>query len=76
MEDVNDHKKRVCAADWPTFMYDFSRGYDPNNMDLGLCCGLILVCVSGRHYSDQIVNGISGFPSYLHRTIIGTWDAV
>jgi hypothetical protein len=66
MEDVKDHKIHVCASHWPTFMYNFSEKYDPNNTDLGLCCGLILVRVSVLHYFDQIVDGITGFPTHLH----------
>jgi hypothetical protein len=76
MEDVNDRKIRVRASHWPTFMYNFSEKYDPDNMDLGLCRGLILVRVSVLHYFDQIVDGITGFPTHLHRTIISAWDTL
>jgi len=48
------------------FMYNFAEGYDPNNRDLGLCHGLILVWVSVRPYFDQIVDGTTGFPAHLH----------
>ncbi len=74
MEDVNNHKIRVHTSHWPTFMYNFTEGYDPNNMDLSLCHGLILVRVGVSRCFDQIVDGITGFPTHLHRTIIGTWD--
>jgi hypothetical protein len=76
MEDVNDCKIRVHASHWPTFMYNFTQGYDPDNRDLGLCHGLILVQVSVHPYFDQIVDGTTGFPAHLHQTIIGIWDTL
>ena len=76
MEDVNDRKIRVRASHWPTFMYNFAEYYDPDNTDFGLCRGLILVRVSGRHYFDQIVDGVTGFPAHLHRTIISARDTL
>ena len=45
MDDVNDGLIRVRASKWPAFMYDFSKGYDPNNKDFGLCRGELLVRV-------------------------------
>ncbi|SRR6266851_5065153 len=74
MEDVKDRKIRVCASHWLTFMYNFMKDYDSDNTDFGLCCGLILVHVSGYCYFDQIVDGVTGFPTHLHWTIISTWD--
>ena len=76
MEDVNNHKIRVHASHWPMFMYNFTEGYNPNNTDLGLCYGLILVCIGVSHCFDQIVDGITGFPTHLHQTIISTWDTI
>ena len=76
MEDVNNHKIHICASHWPTFMYNFTEKYNPNNMDLGLCHGLILICISVHHYFDQIVDGITGFLTHLHRTIISAWDTL
>ena len=76
MEDVNDHKIHVHASHWPTFMYNFAKDYDSDNTDFGLCHGLILIHVSGHRYFDQIVDGITGFPTHLHRTIISTWDTL
>ena len=76
MEDVNNRKICVRASHWLTFMYNFAQGYDPDNRDLGLCRGLILVRVSVHPYFDQIVDGTTGFPAHLHRTIIGIWDTL
>jgi hypothetical protein len=66
MKDVNDCKIHVHALHWPTFMYNFAQGYDPNNRDLGLCRGLILIRVSVHPYFDQIIDGTIGFLAYLH----------
>ena len=76
MEDVNDYKIRVHAPHWPTFMYNFTEGYDTNNMDLGLCHGLILIHIGVSCCFDQIIDGIIGFPTHLYQTIIGTWDTI
>ena len=66
MEDVNNRKLCVHASHWPTFMYNFAQGYDSNNRDLGLCCGLILIQVSVYPYFDQIIDGTTGFLAHLH----------
>ena len=76
MEDVNNGKIHVRASQWPTFMYDFEQDYDPNNTDIGLCRGLILLRVSAHLSLDQIVDGVTGFPTHLHRTIIRARDTL
>ena len=76
MEDVNNHKICVCASHWPTFMYNFTEGYDANNMDLGLCHSLIPIYIGVSHYFNQIIDGVTGFPTHLYRTIISTWDTI
>ena len=76
MEDVNNRKLCVHASHWPTFMYNFVEDYDPDNTDFGLCRGLIPVCVSGHCYFNQIVDGVTGFPTHLHRTFISAQDTL
>ena len=44
-ERVDNGEIKVHAAQWPTFMYSFTDGYDPDDMQNGLCRGLLLVRV-------------------------------
>jgi hypothetical protein len=44
-ERVDNGEIKVHAAQWPTFMYSFTDGYDPDDMQNGLCRGLLLVHV-------------------------------
>ena len=54
-ERVESGEIKVRAAHWPTFMYNFEDGYDPNNKQLGLCRGLLLVRVRSSFLINHII---------------------
>jgi len=46
MELVQDGKIKIKATHYPTFLYDESMGYDPQEIDKGLFRGHLLLRVS------------------------------
>ena len=45
MEKVNNGTIRIRASEWPSFLYDNSVEYDPNNEEDGLFKGYLLLRV-------------------------------
>ena len=54
-ERVDSGEIKVRAVHWLAFMYNFTDGYDPNNKQNGLYCGLILVHVRSLFLIKHII---------------------
>jgi hypothetical protein len=60
MESVQDGRIKIRANHFPTFLYDESpEGYDPREIDKGLCRGYLLLRVSGRRLITADTKSVS-----------------
>ena len=54
MAEANDGTVRIRASEWPSFLYDDDATFDPEDEEVGLFKGYLLLQVSPSSFSTFI----------------------